>query len=189
MKRIASIAATVLLGLVLVLNASSAQANEVVGDCWVDGGSKRSLCVGAGEDIAGAVFEQFGIEIFTEGLKGEPVSLVSGDSTVSETSRGVSAAATYTLGIFYAHANKGGAKLFVTYGDHTICSWGSIVTPNLAGAFGGVWNNVISSFETNWGCTGKIWDLANYSGDTFGWTTLANSVGGMNDRATSYQLT
>lgn len=168
--------------------AAAAEAKAGPESCWTELSTGRTLCVAPDSDLPSAVLEKYGVEIFTEGRDGTAVSMVSSTERAAMARVGVSPLVTYTMAIFYIDANRGGAQWLITSGDASSCTYGQFESSNL-GASKPAWDNAISSFETNWGCTGKIWDGASYSGASLGYTVRALTLGSMNDKTTSWIVT
>jgi hypothetical protein len=176
-------------------------------DCWLDLPTGRSLCVPVGDDLAAAVNEATGVHLLEESDRGMTIDLVTGDTYETPTSsaqmKGISAevsrsmnatAAALIVVKFYIDANyaTGGGVWNATAPDG--CYPGGNTPAYGLADFGasspqsGYYNNRISSFKSFYSCRTKLFDNANYTGASIGYSATLATLGSMNDRANSAYL-
>lgn len=98
---------------------------------------------------------------------------------------GVTPLATYVLATFYADANKTGSSVNITTTISTMCTTHSYTGNSMPSG----WNDRVSSFQSFGTCKTRLSENINQGGASFGPVVSANSLGVMNDAASSYWIT
>ena len=163
--------------------ASPAPSQQAAPACWGDVTTGRSLCVDAGTDLIPAVAAEYGVQLIVPSnaiIGGRPVGDVASTSLAPDT-----ALTSTVVSIVYADTGYGGASYVLSESTTTAgCStgWAFGFTSMPSG-----WNDRVSSFRSYAGCSTAIFENTNYGGLQYGYYTSASSVGGMNDRASSWR--
>jgi hypothetical protein len=125
-------------------------------------------------------FDAFVAEVEAEG----GVLLEAGDPPPAARD-GVTPFALYSLVTLYADASLGGASTTSTTSISTTCSTHSFTYNAMLSG----WNDRVSSFLSYGPCKTRLSENINQGGSSFGPVASANSLGVMNDAASSYWVT
>lgn len=181
-RPLATIAASLLIlgSAVVAAPAANAAPIDRTQTCWQELDTGKSLCVDAAENIADAVFEEYGIVLAT------PDGAVNVSSEVADTTEAsradVTPLASTVIGIFYEHDNYGGASYVASVTQNGCYGYAHGYTS--LGTLG--WDNRITSFRSYSNCKTAIFENTNYGGASYGYYVNSSNVGAaMNDRASS----
>lgn len=166
--------ATAVLGMSIATAAPAYASEETDTEtCWFDSDTEVTQCFEDDEAFVAAVEEQTGGVLV---LAGEEASAARG---------GITPLATYVLATFYADANKTGATVNITTSISTMCTTHSFTGNSMPSG----WNDRVSSFQPYGTCKTRLSENINQGGSSFGPQVSANSLGVMNDAASSYWIT
>jgi len=171
--------AAAVLGMSLVAAAPanalvSGESDETTAEtCWFNSDTEVTQCFDGQAAFEAAVEDQTG-----------GVLLFAGEEAPA--ARGVVAPlATYVLATFYADSNKTGASVNITTTISTMCTTHSFTGNSMPSG----WNDRVSSFVSFGTCKTRLSENINQGGSSFGPVASANSLGVMNDAASSYWIT
>lgn len=154
-----------------LLTALPASADPLEEDCAVDVDLDLVVCVPIGDDLAGAYFDETGLEL-----------LPSPDEEAGRSaSSAVTPLASYSLVTFYVNASYSGGSFTIVRG--TPCDGVTLSSVANLGTVG--MNDSISSFLTYGSCTARLYEDVSYGGSTYGYTTSKSSLPTFNDIASS----
>lgn len=173
----ASVAAAVaVLGMSVLAAAPAHASGESDGTttetCWFNSDTGVTQCF---DDQA--AFEA-AVEAQTDG-----VLLLAGEVAPSARSA-VEPRATYVLAVFYADSNKSGASVNITTSISTMCTTHAFTGNSMPSG----WNDRVSSFASYGTCKTRLWENINLGGSSYGPVASTNSLGIMNDAASSYWI-
>jgi hypothetical protein len=172
-RALAAIFAVTTGALALIAAPAQADTKDTSEACWLDLGTGVTRCFDDEAALEGAVADSG--SVLVEEDSAEAASLTA------DRSAGLRAA--YVIARLYDGASYTGGTFVITNPSSTICA-SSSVSGNLP-----TFNDRVSSFHSYLGCSTRIYEHNGSGGAAFGWFANAATVGALDNRASSFNVT
>ncbi len=159
--------------------ATASPSSAPLKDCWVDVTSGQSLCVDPGQDLFAAVQAETGVQLLFPGQKPTLSDRAATPSTLSPD-------VVTVVSLLYEDINLGGSFFAISESVSTTCTGWTFSYASLS-PYG--WNDRVSSFNDYSNCLTTLYEDDNFGGDYYGPSAGTDTVGGLNDEASSVKVT